>query len=155
MDYREIKKIADEARDLAFKLLQQEKLSKEEESQMITAAQAAVFIWSKAGTSLQIARAHWLTSRIFCRFAEGRLALLHAQLCDFHTKMAKDKRDFDEAFAIESLARAAALKGDLETASRLKSEAKVLGEKIRDPEEKKIFEQVFHDFTWFDLKDSE
>lgn len=141
MDYRETKKLADEARELALKLLQQPKLGKEEEAQMVTAAQASVFLWSKAGTPLQTARAHWLACRVLCHLQEAKLAFLHAQLCDFNTKKAGDRRDYDEAYAMEALARASALKGDLEAAQRLKKEAEELGQKIRDPQEKQIFQQ--------------
>ncbi len=153
MDYKEGKKLADEAWDLALKLFNTEKLSKDEESQMMTAAQACIFIWSRVGTSLQIARSHALASKIFCRMSEAKLALMHAQLCDFHTKKAGDRRDFDEAYAVEALARAQALKGDLESALRLRMQAKELGMKIRDAEERSAFENQLSSPPWFGLKD--
>lgn len=155
MDYREGKKLADEARETSLRLLAQARLSKEEEAQMITAAQACVFLWSRAGTPLQVARAHWLVSRAFCKLEDGKFALLHAQMCDFYTKQARDRRDFDEAYAIEALARAAALRGDVENGLRLKREAVALGKKIRDPQDQLTFEQLFFSTSWFHLEGKE
>jgi hypothetical protein len=155
MDYREGKKLAEDARELTLKLQAQAKLTREEESQMITAAQACVFIWARSGTPLQVARAHWMASRAFCKLEDAKFALLHAQMCDFYTKQARDRRDFDEAFAMESLARAAALKGDIENALRLKKEAKAIGLKIRDPQDKLNFETHFFSLSWFQIEGME
>ncbi len=155
MDYREGKKLADEARELSLKLQAQEKLTREEESQLITASQACVFIWKRVGTPLQVARAHWLASRAFCKLEDPKFALLHAQMCDFYTKQASDRKDFDEAYAMEALARAAALRGDLENGLRLKRDALALAQKIRDPEEQKNFRQQFQSLPWFVLEGKE
>ncbi|MEZ0390675.1 MAG: hypothetical protein ACAH59_00565 [Pseudobdellovibrionaceae bacterium] len=152
MDYREGKKLADEARELALRLMAQEKLSREEESQMMTAAQALVFISSRVATPLQMARAHWLASRVSCRLNEARFAVLHAQLCDFHTKQSNERNDSDTAYAIEALARASACKGDQENAKRLYMEAFQLGQKIRDSLERDQFQQQFQAQPWFGLE---
>ncbi len=155
MDYREGKKLADEARDLSLKLQAQKKLSREEEAQMITASQAGVYIWSRVGTPLQVARAHWLSSRSFCKLEDAKFSLLHAQMCDFYTKQSRDRKDYDEAYAMEALARASALRGDVENGLRLKREATVLGRKIRDPNEKLEFEKNFFSLPWFHLEGKE
>jgi hypothetical protein len=152
MDYREGKKLADEAREITLKFQNQDRLSKEEEGQMVTAAQAAVFIWTRVGTPLQVARAHWLAARAFCILMEPKFASLHAQLCDFFTKQAGDRKDFDDAYAMEILARTALLRGDMEGAKRLLQEAQALGQKIRDPQEKVEFEKKLRALSWSPLE---
>lgn len=144
MDYTEAKKLADDSKELALKLLSKEKLTKEEEIQMSSAAAASLYLWGRAGTAIQVARAHWLCSRVFAQLKEAKLAYQHAQLCDFHTKKAGDRKDFDEAYAMEALARASALKGDQELAKKYRDDAVALGQKIRDPEDKKKFESALN-----------
>lgn len=139
MDFRETKKLADEARETALRLCSAGKITREEEAQMVTCAQACVFLWSKAGTNLQVARSHWLVSRVFVRLGESRLAQLHAQLCDINTKKAADRKDFDDAYAVEALARVAALKNDVIQARKLKDEAIEAAKSIRDLQEREIF----------------
>jgi hypothetical protein len=155
MDYREGKKLADEARDLSLRLQAQKKLTREEEAQMITASQACAYIWSRVGTPLQVARAHWLISRSFCKLEDSKFSLLHAQMCDFYTKQARDRKDYDEAYAMEALARASALRGDVENGLRLKREAVGLGRKIRDANDKLEFEKNFFSLPWFHLEGQE
>jgi hypothetical protein len=156
MDYREGKKLADEARETSLKILAQTKsLTREEDAQLITASQACVFIWARVGTPLQVARAHWLASRAFCKLEDPKFSLLHAQMCDFYLKQSRDRRDFDEAYAMEALARTAALRGDVENGLRLKREAFSLGQKIRDPQDKLLFEQQFFSMSWFQLEGKE
>ncbi|MGZ5278843.1 MAG: hypothetical protein ACXWC9_02810 [Pseudobdellovibrionaceae bacterium] len=155
MDYREGKKLADEARDASLRLQGQARLSREEESQMITASQACVFIWTRVGTPLQVARAHWVTSRAFCKLEDQKFSLLHAQMCDFYTKQSRDRKDYDEAYAMEALARASALRGDVENGLRLKRDAVALGKKIRDPNDKLEFEKNFLTLSWFQLEGQE
>lgn len=155
MDYREGKKFADAAQELAHKLLAQEKITKEEEAQLMTAAQAAVFIWSKVGTPLQVARAHWLASQALCRAGEGKLAYLHAQLCDFKVKQSNDRKDYDEAFAIEALSRSYACKGDNELGLKMKRVAKELGQKIKDPQDREAFHKQLSSGPWFAIEGQE
>jgi hypothetical protein len=73
-------------------------------------------------------------------------------MCDFYLKQARDRRDFDEAYAMEALARTAALRGDVENGLRMKREAFALGQKIRDPQDKLQFEQLFFSASWFQLE---
>jgi hypothetical protein len=56
---------------------------------------------------------------------------------------------------MEALARTAALRGDVENGLRLKREAFSLGQKIRDPQDKLLFEQQFFSMSWFQLEGKE
>ena len=151
MDYREAKKLAEESRDIAEKLLSKPKLSKIEEAELLTAAYGSLYLWTRAGTSLQTARGQWFVTRVLCFLGEARLAQQHAQLCDFFTKKSGDRKDFDEAYAMEALARVSALKGDKEAALRLKLEAGKLGGLIRDQEDRKTFETQLSSLSWFGI----
>ncbi len=149
MDYREIKKIADESRDFVHQMMAKDKLNKDEELQVLAAAYSVLHQWNRGGTPIQMARGHWLVCRVLCFLGEIKLAQQHATLCDFYTKSASDRKDFDEAYAIEALARSAALRGDLEAAKKNKIEAKRLGTLISDPIERKNFEERLKSMSWY------
>jgi len=84
-----------------------------------------------------------------CVLKEARLANQHALLCEFYTKKAVDKKDFDIAYSIEALARGAALRGETEAAMSLKEQARTLGNQIKDEAEKKSFDRDFSAEPWF------
>jgi hypothetical protein len=149
MDFREAKKTADEAMDLSKSLFRKEKLSHSEKGQMLTAAFGTLYIWSKFGTPLQVARSQWWVSRVLCKLEEAKLALFHAQLADFYLKQASDRKDFDGAYILEALARATALKGDKAKAMELKSQALLVATSIRDQKDKEEFQAAFSEMSWF------
>jgi hypothetical protein len=142
MDFREAKKAADEALELSQSLFKKEKLTHSEKGQMLTAAFGALYIWSTWGTPLQVARSQWWVSRVLCQMKEAKLALFHAQLADFYLKQAADRKDFDQAYVLEALARATALKGDVEKAAELKAQAILAASQIRDPNDQAQFQRA-------------
>ncbi|PIS10902.1 MAG: hypothetical protein COT73_06795 [Bdellovibrio sp. CG10_big_fil_rev_8_21_14_0_10_47_8] len=141
MDYREAKKWAEEAQALTDKLLKKSVLTKEETAQMVTAAQAQVYIWSRAGTPLLTARAHRLACKVFCHLNETKMASMHAQLSDYFLKQAGDRRVVDEALGLVAFARVSAQKGERDLSSKFKAEALQVCEQIKDPQEKQQVEE--------------
>lgn len=148
----EIKKLAKEANGQTWKDLQKKDLSPDEGVRMLASAYASLHLWERAGGSaLNLARGHWLVSRVCCVLSEATLALRHAKLCDRLTNQADDRADFDQAYQTEALARASALSGDLEAARTYKQQARERGDRIQDPEDKKIFLADLESEPWFGL----
>ncbi len=139
MENAEIKKLAVESNKQTWVYLQKTELDQAEKIQMLTAAYASLYLWARCGTTLHLARAHWLIQRVACVLQEKNLALRHAELCEAYTNQSADKKDFDQAYVFEAFARAYALNENLELAEKFKIQAQQAGEKIADPEDKKIF----------------
>ena len=152
MDPAELKKLAIDANGEVWSLLQKPALTAEEGDRMSASAFASLYLWGKAGgTPLHQARGHWLISRVMCVLNEPSLAAHHALLCDRFTKESADRSDFDEVYALEAQARAAAAKKDFGTAGPLKSRATQQAEAVKDPEDRKILMGDLHSEPWFGL----
>ncbi|MBI4040946.1 MAG: hypothetical protein HY390_03645 [Deltaproteobacteria bacterium] len=124
MENAEIKKLAIEANNQVWNYLQKKELNLGEDLEMLASAYASFYLWKKCGgTALHLARGHWLISRICCHLRESNLALQHAKLCEKYTDESPDKKDFDEAYKWEVLARSSALLKNFKEAKELKNRA--------------------------------
>ena len=72
---------------------------------------------------------------------------LHADLCARYTDEAKDREDFDAAYAAEAAARVAALLGAPDAAT-LRAKAARLGAAIADREDRELFDGDFAAPPW-------
>lgn len=150
MNNDELKKLAIKSNGETWNYLQKESLADDEKVQMLCCAYSSLYLWaSSGGTSLNLARGHWLLSRVCCVLKEASLANKHAELCSVYTEMAADRKDFDEVYAIEAKARSMALSGDRVLAAQLKRQASELATKIQDPENKSIAEADILSEPWF------
>jgi hypothetical protein len=153
MDSDELRRLAAEANGETWTYLEKSNLSADEQSEMLGCAFASLYLWVKAGgTSLHAARGHWLISRVYCVLGEGRLGSAHAELCAAHTEAASDRKDFEDMYVLEARARACALNGDLDQASRLRNAAVALCEVIKNAEDKRIAEGDLRAQPWFGLE---
>ncbi|MFQ6608477.1 MAG: hypothetical protein ACE5EE_08060 [Fidelibacterota bacterium] len=131
--------------NLTWDLLETEDRTDEQTEEMVSAAHAALYHWYQIGTAANHARGECLLTYVHAEIGEGTAALQHAQKCLKLTESNPDlMSDWDFAFANDCLSVANALEGNKEEASRLKMKAEELGNKITDPEDKKIFKQWFH-----------
>lgn len=145
-----------DANQETWELLSKQSRSEEENDQMIAAAYSQNYLWEKGGgTALNKARGHWLISRVMCVVGEPRLAARHAELCARFTEEATDRTDFDVAYAVEAEARAAALNGDRQKATELRSRAEKLAEAVADPEDRKILVDDLTSEPWFGVSGSQ
>ena len=105
-------------------LLEKEDRSQEEDQEMLLAAYASLYHWTKVGTAVHHQRGAWMISR--------------------------DHQSLGEVEP--SLARAYALAGDQEIALHHWQQAASLGKRIKDKEDQKIFEGDFQGGNWYQLQ---
>ena len=112
-----------------------------ETDEMIHAAHASRFHWSRAeGTeAVNVGRGEWPCSRVYAVLGRGEPARWHARRCLDHAEAA-GAGDWDLAAAYEAMARAAAVAGDREEATTWKAKAVAALDDIADPDDRDIVE---------------
>jgi hypothetical protein len=117
----------------------------EQVDEMIGASHASAWHWSKAGGSLaNAARSQWQIARVYATLGRAEPALWHANRCLALAEAAAAAgvaEDWDMASALEGLARAQALAGDLAAARTTAARATAALEAIADPEDREQIEQ--------------
>lgn len=131
-----------ECNNRSLDLLAQEKRTPTETAEMVNAAYAAAFHWSKVGTPVNDARAAHLLSSVHSTIGNGaealRQARIYLEFCENN-----DHEDWEFAFAHAAMAHAGAVLGD-KTLHRLHYQAaEEEGNKISEDEEKRIFFSEF------------
>lgn len=126
-----------------WRLLETFSGSAEEADIMIENTFASLRHWRIAGTTLNIARGQWLLSRVYAAALMGERSLHFALQCHATTQTAAGACDFDLAYSCEALARAYALLGKTSEAKLWKQKTQDAGDAIKNPDDKKQFEQDF------------
>ena len=138
------KRFAESINHEVWELLEEQTRSREEDERMLYAAYASGYHWMHAGTALHRQRAEWLVSHVLAALGRGEGAWAHARRCMELTEQHPDlMQDFDRAYALEALGRAAALCGWPEEAERYSALAEQAGNAIQNDEDRQIF---FGDF---------
>ena len=107
---------------------------------MLHAAHTSCFHWRQIGTEVNHQRGEWLIARVNSELGLAEAALRHALRCQALTAQYADQmEDFDQAYALESVARANAIAGNIEVAKQTKSLAEAAGRKIADEESREYF----------------
>lgn len=133
-------------------LLEKTDRSPEEDFLMQHAAHTSLYHWLQAGTGVNEQRGEWLVAHVYTVLGLGETALRHAQRCVELTGQYKDEMlDFDQAYAYEGLARAYALIGESQEATKYKAKARQLGDQIADAEDKSIFDADFAGGDWYGI----
>jgi hypothetical protein len=138
MDPEEHRRVAVELFNRVWQLLERPQRSAEDVDEMIHAAHASRYHWSKAGTVVNLARGEWQCSRVYAVLGRAEPALWHAQRCLELTEAATDAEDWDLPFAYEALARAHGQAGEPEDAARYRRLAVETGEAIADEEDREL-----------------
>lgn len=134
-------------------LLEKEARTSDEDEIMLENAYASRAHWRIAGTPLNLQRAEWMLSRVYCVLGQAEPALAHAHRCKQLTDQHLDlMQDFDLAFAWECVARAHALAGNKNEAQKLIRKAEETGRFIQDEQDRKVFEDDFNGGLWYGLK---
>ena len=116
--------------------------SPEEEAEMLNAAHAAAFHWSKVGTELNDIRAKMLLGRVHALLGHGATAMEYAQ--EGHSYLlSHDAPDWEVAFAHAILAQAASVAGDGDLHARAYSDAQQAIDAISDPEDRAVVLEMF------------
>lgn len=131
-----------ECNNRAWELSSRDQRTECEEQEMLNAAYAAAFHWSKVGTPLHGARADLALASAHSLLKHGDLALHYARRCiDFFKN--NPCEDWDLAFAHAAMATAAAVAGDAALHQAHYSAAKDCGDAICDEEDRRAFEDEF------------
>ena len=129
---------------------------REKENQNLeTFALASLYHWHRAEgfERVNAQRGHWLLARVYCVLQRGEDALAHAQKTWALTE-AGGLKDFDLAYALESLARAHAACGHKEESIRYRAQAQAAGQEIQKEENKAFFEGDLKSEPWFGITTS-
>jgi hypothetical protein len=114
-----------------------------ETDEMIHAAHASRYHWSKAGTTVNLARGEWQVARVYSVLGRAEPALWHAGRCLAYVEAAIAEgvaEDWDLAAAREAMARAAAVAGDEAEAIRWRDLAREALAAIADPADRELIE---------------
>lgn len=122
-------------------LLEQPERTSDEEDEMLGAAHASRYHWSKASTEARHqARGEWQLARVYAVLGRGEPAVYHARRClDWCGR--GEVEDWDVAFAHEALSRAFRAAGDETKAEEHRRRARELGDAISDPEDREQFDK--------------
>lgn len=120
-------------------LLEQEQRTPSETDEMIHAAHASRFHWSRADDSapVNLARGEWQCSRMYAVLGRAEPSLWHARRC-LAINEANGIADFDLAAAYEALARAHVVAGDAATAAGWKAKAVAALDGIADLDDREV-----------------
>lgn len=123
----------------------------EQVDEMIAATHASAWHWSKAGGTLaNAARAQWQIARVYSTLGRGEPAVTHAQRClelaEAATK-AGVADDWDVPSALEGLARAQSIAGDLPAAAQTLAKGRAAAAAITDPEDRQLIESDLASIT--------
>ena len=121
-----------------WELLEAERTADDDEA-MVNAAHASLHHWTEAGGPVQRVRGDWLVSRVYCALGRAEPAMHHARLA-LAVCEAEGIGDFDLAYALEGVARAAGVGGDGATAAAYRARAQEVGAAIADAEDRAQFE---------------
>jgi DNA-binding transcriptional MerR regulator len=114
-----------------------------EVDEMIHAAHASRYHWSKAGTNANLGRGEWQVARVYSVLGRGEPAAWHAARCLAYTEAAiaaGEADDWDLAAAYEGNARASAVAGDLDAARTWRDRARTALLEIKEPADREIIE---------------
>lgn len=145
------KKFAIELNNLVWNLLGKKERTHEDNEKMIHAAHASCYHWGEIGEPINLQRGEWMISHIYAILNRPEAALYHARECMELTEKHKFV-DFDLAYAYEAMARAFAAAGEKSEYEKYIKLTKEAGEKIKNEEDKKIFDSDFASEPWYGMK---
>ena len=142
-----------EMNNQTWNLLGKENRDEQDNVRMINFAKASLYHWRKSPRFERVneQRGQWLISRVFAVLSKGNEALSYAQetlrLTEEH-----GFKDFDLAYAYESMARAHAVSGNKEKYKEFWKKAREAGDFIAGKEDKKYFDEDFEAEPWFGIQ---
>jgi hypothetical protein len=129
----------------AWTLIEKADRTPTETDEMIHAAHASAWHWSRAGGTLANgARGEWQIARVYSTLGRGEPALWHSQRCLELARAAVAAGvadDWDVPAALEGLARAQAVAGDRAAADATRARAREALAGIADLEDRQLIEQ--------------
>jgi len=115
----------------------------EETDEMIHAAHASRFHWSRAGTTVNLGRGEWQIARVYCVLGRAEPALWHAGRCLAYAEAAAaagETEAWDLPSAYEAMARANAVARDIATATSWRDRAREALAAINGADDREVIE---------------
>jgi hypothetical protein len=131
-----------ECNNLAWELNEQSGRTPNQDEEMLNAAHASAFHWTRVGTELNHARAKMLLGQVHAALGDGKYAMMYAQQ-SYNYVTTHDSPDWEVAFAHAILAHAAYAAGDSDLHQEHYTRARELGGAIAEPQEQEIFFKTF------------
>jgi len=131
------KKMAVETNNGIWPVLDAEKPNREQLEEAMHMAHASRFHWGKVGSAVNLARADYMISRVYCAMGRGEPALFHARRC---LEICEENGigDFDLAFAYEVIARAYGAAGSQGKCKKYRGLAQEAIDEVEKDEDRKI-----------------
>jgi hypothetical protein len=112
-----------------------------QDDELVDAAHASAWHWSRVGTTANAARGHWLCSRVYAVLGRAEPAVHHAGRAHEMIEAGGDGiEDWDAGAAAEAMARALVASGDLTGAAEWKTRALAALATVADPEDRAVIE---------------
>lgn len=125
----------------AWTLLHLPERTPEQDDELIHTAHASRHHWAEVGTVANLARGEWQVSRVYATLGRAEPAIYHARRCLAYCEASPDTlEDWDLPYAYESLARAHVVAGDTAEAERFAAQARELGARVADAEDREQLE---------------
>ena len=136
-----------------WNLLDKKDRNQQEDLRMINFAKASLYHWRKSNKYELVneQRGQWLLSRVYSFLGKADEALFHAKETLKITKE-QDLKDFDLAYAYESMARAYAASNNKDESIKWLEKAKESGDLIKDDKDKEYFISDLESEPWFNIK---
>jgi hypothetical protein len=120
-----------------WRMMELEDRGPEEDDRMLHLAHASRYHWGEIGTSVNRSRGEWQVSRVYTLLGRGEPATYHArrglEICE-----ANGIKDWDLAYAYESLARAAAVSGDADGRAKWFALAEAATAEVEEEEDREL-----------------
>jgi hypothetical protein len=142
MDHEAERKLAASLFNHAWDLMLEEDRTREEDVEMVHAAHASRYHWSRIGNELNAVVGEWQVSRVYTVLGRPEPALYHARRC-LEICEANGIGGFHLAATYEALARAHGIAGEESEARTYASLAREVGETIEDEEDRATLERDF------------
>ena len=131
-----------ESNNIAWTLAEDPARTPAQRQEMLHAAHASAFHWSRVGSELNKARADMLLGLVHALLGNGPLAMTHARR-SFEYISAHESPDWEFALAHAVLANAAHAAGETALYVTQYALARSSGDAIADSGDKEIFERIF------------
>ncbi|MDZ4182961.1 MAG: hypothetical protein U1B83_08800 [Candidatus Cloacimonadaceae bacterium] len=124
--------------------------TREEDNTLINIVHASLYHWRQFGEPINILRGEWMICHVYTLLEHREEAYYHAMnIINLRDEI--QPTDWDEAYALEAIARVHALLGNQDDFESFFHLAKMAGEQIAGDEDRKQFMSDFADGPWFGM----
>jgi hypothetical protein len=145
------KKLAVDLFNRTWELLEKPDRTPEETELMINCVHASCYHWSVVGTALHRERGEQMIGKLYSLLNRPEAALHHARLC-LELAEANGFKDWDIAFAYETMARASATAGNRADFEKYHALARNSAELIKEKGDRDYFLAELEKGPWYGMR---